>query len=431
MIPEIGQFALILALMLALTLAVLPLLGAARGNQSWIALAAPAGQAQFIFVAIAICCLGYSFITNDFSVLNVATNSNSQLPLHYRLAATWGSHEGSLLLWTFMLTIWMVAVTLFSRHLPDEIVARVLAVMATVSVGFLLFMLLTSNPFQRIFPVPADGRDLNPLLQDPAMVAHPPMLYMGYVGFSVVFAFAIAALISGRLDAIWARWSRPWTTIAWMFLTCGIALGSFWAYYELGWGGWWFWDPVENASFMPWLVGTALIHSLAVTEKRGGFKSWTVLLAITAFSLSLLGTFIVRSGVLTSVHAFASDPKRGIFILVFLLLVIGGSLLLYAWRAKQVGLGSKFEVLSRESLLLTNNVLLIVAAGSVLLGTLYPLFIDALNLGKLSVGPPYFNTVFVPLMAPAMFLIGVGPIARWKQARLPELAVRLRWAFLA
>src|SRR6202158_765867 len=429
MIPEIGQFALILALMLAVTQATLPLIGAARGIPQFVNVARPAAQAQFIFVAIAFSCLAYSFITNDFSFLNVATNSNSRLPLHYRLAATWGSHEGSLLLWTFMLTIWMVAVTLFSNHLPAEMVARVLAVMAVISTGFLLFLLLTSNPFVRQFPVPADGRDLNPLLQDPAMVAHPPMLYMGYVGFCVAFAFAVAALIGGRLDATWARWSRPWTTVAWMFLTCGIALGSFWAYYELGWGGWWFWDPVENASFMPWLVGTALIHSLAVTEKRGGFKSWTVLLAITAFSLSLLGTFLVRSGVLTSVHAFATDPKRGIFILAFLTLVIGGSLALYAWRAKQVGLGSKFDLLSRESLLLTNNVLLIVAAGSVLLGTLYPLFVDALNLGKLSVGPPYFNTVFVPLMAPAAFLIGVGPIARWKQAKIPELAVRLRWAF--
>jgi cytochrome c-type biogenesis protein CcmF len=429
MIPEIGQFALILALMLAVTQATLPLIGAARGIPQLISVARPAAQAQFIFVAIAFCCLGYSFITNDFSVLNVANNSNSHLPLNYRLAATWGSHEGSLLLWVFMLAIWMVAVTLFSKYLPDEMVARVLGVMAVISVGFLLFMLLTSNPFDRVFPVPADGRDLNPLLQDPAMVAHPPMLYMGYVGFSVAFAFAIAALISGRLDAMWARWSRPWTTVAWMFLTCGIALGSFWAYYELGWGGWWFWDPVENASFMPWLIGTALIHSLAVTEKRGGFKSWTVLLAIAAFSLSLLGTFLVRSGVLTSVHAFANDPKRGVFILGFLTLVIGGSLALYAWRAKQVGLGARFGLLSRESLLLTNNVVLVVAAGSVLLGTLYPLFIDALNLGKLSVGPPYFNSVFVPLMAPAMFLIGVGPIARWKQARLPELAVRLRWAF--
>jgi cytochrome c-type biogenesis protein CcmF len=430
MIPEIGQFALIIALLLALTQATFPLIGASRGNGAWMALAAPAGQAQFIFVAIAFCCLGYSFITNDFSVLNVATNSNSQLPLHYRLAATWGSHEGSLLLWTLMLSLWTVAVTLFSRHLPEEMVARVLSVMGIVSVGFLLFMLLTSNPFTRLSPVPIDGRDLNPLLQDPAMVAHPPMLYMGYVGFSVAFAFAIAALIGGRLDATWARWSRPWTTVAWMFLTCGIALGSFWAYYELGWGGWWFWDPVENASFMPWLVGTALIHSLAVTEKRGGFKSWTVLLAIAAFSLSLLGTFLVRSGVLTSVHAFATDPKRGVFILAFLLVVIGGSLLLYAIRAKQVGVGGKFEVVSRESLLLSNNVLLTVAAASVLLGTLYPLLVDALGGAKLSVGPPYFNLVFVPLMAPAMFLMGVGPIARWKKASLPDIVTRLRWAFV-
>lgn len=416
--------------MLALVQASLPLIGAARGIPQLVTLAKPTAQAQFIFVTIAISILAYSFITNDFSVLNVAENSNSQLPLQYRLAATWGSHEGSLLLWTFMLTIWMVAVSLFSNHLPREMVARVLSVMGMISCGFLLFMLATSNPFKRLFPIPADGRDLNPLLQDPTMVVHPPMLYMGYVGFCVAFAFAISALISGKLDATWARWSRPWTTIAWMFLTCGIALGSFWAYYELGWGGWWFWDPVENASFMPWLVGTALIHSLAVTEKRGGFKSWTVLLAIAAFSLSLLGTFIVRSGVLNSVHAFASDPKRGIFILAFLLVVIGGSLLLYAIRAKGVGLGSKFEILSRESLLLTNNVLLIVAAGSVLIGTLYPLFIDFLSNGtqKLSVGPPYFNAVFVPLMAPAMFLIGVGPIARWKQAKLPALAMRLKWA---
>ena len=431
MVPEIGQFALIVALLLAITQATLPLLGAARGNQRLIAFAAPAGQAQFIFVTIAFCCLGYSFITNDFSVLNVATNSNSQLPLHYRLAATWGSHEGSLLLWTLMLSVWTVAVSLFSKHLPEEMVARVLSVMGVVSVGFLLFMILTSNPFTRLIPAAPDGRDLNPLLQDPAMVAHPPMLYMGYVGFSVAFAFAISALISGRLDATWARWSRPWTTVAWMFLTCGIALGSWWAYYELGWGGWWFWDPVENASFMPWLVGTALIHSLAVTEKRGGFKSWTVLLAIAAFSLSLLGTFLVRSGVLTSVHAFATDPKRGIFILAFLAFVIGGSLLLYAWRAKQVGLGSKFDLVSRESLLLSNNVLLTVAAGSVLLGTIYPLIVDALGMGKLSVGPPYFTKVFVPIMVPAVFLMGVGPIARWKKASVPELVVRLRWAFLA
>ncbi len=431
MVPEVGQFALILALLLAITQCVVPMVGAARGTRSWMAVAVPAGQAQFIFVTIAFGCLAYSFITNDFSVLNVATNSNSQLPLQYRLAATWGSHEGSLLLWTLMLGLWTVAVSLFSRHLPEEMVARVLGVMGVISVGFLLFMLTTSNPFARQIPAPVDGRDLNPLLQDPAMVVHPPMLYMGYVGFSVAFAFAISALLSGRLDATWARWSRPWTTVAWMFLTIGIALGSWWAYYELGWGGWWFWDPVENASFMPWLVGTALIHSLAVTEKRGGFKSWTVLLAIAAFSLSLLGTFLVRSGVLTSVHAFATDPKRGIFILAFLAFVIGGSLLLYAWRAKEVGLGGKFDLISRESMLLSNNVLLAVAAGSVLLGTLYPLIVDALGMGKLSVGPPYFNSVFVPLMVPAVFLMGIGPIARWKKATLPELAVRLRWAFIA
>src|SRR6476661_1913191 len=362
MIPEIGQFALVVALLLALTQATLPLIGASRGNRTWIALAAPAGQAQFLFVVIAFCCLGYSFITNDFSVLNVATNSNSQLPLHYRLATTWGSHEGSLLLWTLMLALWTVAVSLFSRHLPEEMVARVLSVMGIVSVGFLLFLLTTSNPFTRILPAPPDGRDLNPLLQDPAMIAHPPMLYMGYVGFSVAFAFAISALISGRLDATWARWSRPWTTIAWMFLTCGIALGSFWAYYELGWGGWWFWDPVENASFMPWLVGTALIHSLAVTEKRGGFKSWTVLLAIAAFSLSLLGTFLVRSGVLTSVHAFATDPKRGIFILGLFAFLIGGALSLYAWRAPLLKSQAGFDLSARESFLLFNNILLVVAA---------------------------------------------------------------------
>jgi cytochrome c-type biogenesis protein CcmF len=323
----------------------------------------------------------------------------------------------------------MVAVSVFSRRLPDDMVARVLGVMGLVNVGFLSFMLFTSNPFDRLFPVPLDGRDLNPLLQDPAMVLHPPMLYTGYVGFSVAFAFAIAALLSGRLDASWARWSRPWTTIAWIFLTLGIALGSVWAYYELGWGGWWFWDPVENASFMPWLVGTALIHSLAVTEKRGTFRSWTVLLAIFAFALSLLGTFLVRSGVLSSVHAFATDPRRGIFILVFLTVVIGGSLALFAWRAPRIGLGGSFDPVSRESMLLTNNVLLVAAAGAVLLGTLYPLVLDALGLGKISVGPPYFETVFAPLMAPALFLMGIGPLSRWKKASLPDLVLRLRWAF--
>ena len=429
MIPELGNFALILALLLALIQGTLPIIGAARGIPSWIALARPVVQGQFVFVAIAFFCLAYSFVNSDFSVVNVAQNSNSNLPLQYRFAATWGSHEGSLLLWTFMLACWSVAVSVFSKHLPNDMVARVLGVMGLVSVGFLIFMLFTSNPFERMLPGAMEGSDLNPLLQDPGMVCHPPMLYMGYVGFSVAFAFAISALLSGQMDATWARWSRPWTTVAWMFLTIGIMMGSWWAYYELGWGGWWFWDPVENASFMPWLVGTALVHSLAVTEKRGSFKSWTVLLAICAFSLSLLGTFLVRSGVLTSVHAFATDPTRGIFILAFLVTITGGSLLLFAWRAPKIGLGGKFELVSRESMLLANNLLMMVAAGSILLGTLYPLFMDALELGKLSVGPPYFEAVFVPLMTPAVFLIGLGPLARWKQASLPELAVRLRWAF--
>ena len=429
MIPEIGQFALILALLLAVVQGVLPIFGAARVNPVWMDIARPAAQGQFTFVAIAFSCLAWSFIQNDFSVLNVATNSNSQLPIQYRIAATWGSHEGSLLLWVLMLNVWTVGVTVFSRHLPAAMVARVIGVLGLVSVGFILFLLLTSNPFERLLPAAAEGRDLNPLLQDPGMVIHPPMLYMGYVGFSVAFAFAIAALIGGKLDATWARWSRPWTTLAWCFLTIGIMLGSWWAYYELGWGGWWFWDPVENASFMPWLVGTALMHSLAVTEKRGGFKSWTVLLAICAFSLSLMGTFLVRSGVLTSVHAFATDPRRGIFILTFLVVVIGSSLALFAWRAPKVGLGGGFKLVSRESMLLTNNVFLLVAAGSVLLGTLYPLFLDALDLGKISVGPPYFDSVFVPLMTPALFLMGIGPMARWKEASLPDLLVRVKWAF--
>ncbi|MDO8436887.1 MAG: heme lyase CcmF/NrfE family subunit [Nitrosomonadaceae bacterium] len=429
MIPELGNFALILALLLALTQGTLPIIGAARGIPSWIALARPVVQGQFVFLAIAFGCLAYSFVNNDFSVMNVARNSNSELPIQYRIAASWGSHEGSLLLWVFMLSAWSVAVSVFSRHLPDEMVARVLGVMGLVSVGFILFLLVTSNPFDRLLPAALEGSDLNPLLQDPGMVIHPPMLYMGYVGFSVAFAFAIAALLSGQMDAAWARWSRPWTTVAWVFLTIGIMLGSWWAYYELGWGGWWFWDPVENASFLPWLVGTALVHSLAVTEKRGSFKSWTVLLAICAFSLSLLGTFLVRSGVLTSVHAFATDPARGIFILAFLVIVIGSSLLLFAWRAPKVGLGGKFDLVSRESMLLANNLLLMVAAGSVLLGTLYPLIMDSLDLGKISVGPPYFEAVFVPLMTPAIFLMGLGPLARWKQASLPELMLRLRWAF--
>jgi cytochrome c-type biogenesis protein CcmF len=431
MIPEIGNFTLIVALFLALVQGVLPIVGAARGNSVWMHSARPLAFGQFFFVAIAIACLTYSFIANDFSVLYVAQHSNSQLPTAYRVAAVWGGHEGSLLLWAFILTLWTIAVAMFSKHLPLEMVARVLGVMGLISVGFLLFMLFTSNPFDRLFPAAMDGRDLNPLLQDPGLVIHPPMLYMGYVGFSVAFAFALSALLGGKLDSTWARWSRPWTTIAWVFMTTGIALGSWWAYYELGWGGWWFWDPVENASFMPWLVGTALIHSLAVTEKRGAFKSWTVLLAIAAFSLSLLGTFLVRSGVLTSVHAFATDPKRGVFILSFLVIVIGASLLLFAWRAPKIGLGGKFDLVSRETMLLTNNVLLSVASASVFLGTLYPLFMDALGFGKLSVGPPYFNTVFVPLMIPMVMMMGLGPIARWKHASLPDIWQRVRWALVA
>jgi cytochrome c-type biogenesis protein CcmF len=432
MIPEIGHFALMLSLGVAfLAQSVLPLAGSFNGQTRWVALARPASVVHFVLVLIAYLALTAAFVNNDFSVQLVAENSNTALPTPLRIAATWGNHEGSILLWTLILAAWTVAVALFSRQLPTVMVARVVAVMGLVSTGFLLFTLFTSNPFTRLIPAAENGRDLNPLLQDPGMIFHPPMLYMGYVGFSVAFAFAVAALISGRLDSTWARWSRPWTTVAWVFLTLGIALGSAWAYYELGWGGWWFWDPVENASFMPWLVGTALIHSLAVTEKRGGFKMWTVLLAILAFSLSLLGTFLVRSGVLTSVHAFATAPTRGIFILGFLVLVIGGSLALFAWRGPRVGVGGAFEPLSREGLLLANNVLLMVATAAVMLGTLYPLLLDALNLGKISVGPAYFNAVFIPLMVPALFLMGVGPIARWKKATLPELAVQLRWAAAA
>ena len=428
MIPELGHFALWLGLGVALALGVIPMWGAARGRDDFMALARPLAYVLFALVSFASACLMASFLRNDFSVLYVASNSNSHLPIQYQFAGFWGGHEGSLLLWVQMLVVWMLAVALFSRHLPREVLARILAVMGLVSVGFLLFMLLTSNPFDRLFPVPADGRDLNPLLQDPGMVFHPPTLYMGYVGFCVAFAFAIAALIGGNLDATWARWTRPWTTVAWMFLTVGIAMGSAWAYYTLGWGGWWFWDPVENASLMPWLLGTALIHSLAVTEKRGSFKNWTVLLAILAFSFSLLGTFLVRSGVLSSVHAFATDPRRGLFILVFLTVVIGASFTLFAWRAPTVGLGARFALFSKETALLANNVLFLVSAGAVLLGTLYPLLLDALGMGKISVGPPYFDTVFVPLMAPAIFLMGVGPLARWKETSIPDLASRLKWA---
>ncbi len=433
MIPELGHFALILALMLALILGIVPLVGAFRQNERLMVLSRPLAQGQFLFVAFAFGCLVASFLANDFSVANVAMNSNTKLPAYYRVTASWGSHEGSILLWVLMLTGWTFAVSIFSRNLPDAVIARVLAVMGWISVGFLLFLLLTSNPFDRLLPPAPEGRDLNPLLQDPGMIYHPPMLYMGYVGFSVAFAFALAALLGGKLDATWARWSRPWTTAAWMFLTVGICLGSAWAYYELGWGGWWFWDPVENASFMPWLAGTALIHSLAVTEKRGIFKSWTVLLAILAFSLSLLGTFLVRSGVLTSVHAFATDPKRGVFILTFLALVIGSSLALYAWRAPALGLArapKPFSATSRELMLLANNVLLVVALATVVLGTLYPLFSSALDLGKLSVGPPYFNLVFTVLMVPVLVLMAAGPLARWRDQEASELANKLLWPLL-
>ncbi|CAN1535950.1 CcmF Cytochrome c biogenesis factor [Burkholderiaceae bacterium] len=427
MIPELGQFSLVLAAVLSVLLGVLPLWGTLRPNPTLQALARPLALLQFVLVALSFACLAYAFLNNDFSVKYVANHSNSLLPKQYQFAAVWGGHEGSLLLWMLMLTGWAAAVALFSQTLPLVMVARVLGVMGLITVGFMLFILFTSNPFDRLFPVPADGRDLNPLLQDPGLVIHPPMLYMGYVGMSVAFAFAIAALLSGRLDAAWARWSRPWTVIAWAFLTLGIGLGSWWAYYELGWGGWWFWDPVENASLMPWLVGTALIHSLMVTEKRGSFKAWTVLLAIAAFSLSLLGTFLVRSGVLTSVHAFATDPTRGVFILIFLAIVVGASLTLFAWRAPQVTLGGSMGVVSRESFMLLNSVLLVVATGAVLLGTLYPLVIDALNLGKLSVGPPYFNLVFAPLMVPLLFILVPGTIARWREAHVSEMFQELRW----
>ncbi len=422
MIPELGHLAMILALCLAVVQGTLPLVGAWRGDRVWMGLAQPAAWGQFSFLAFSFFCLTYAFMTDDFSVAYVAQNSNSALPWYYKFSAVWGAHEGSLLLWAFILAGWTFAVAIFSRQLPEDMLARVLGVMGLISIGFLLFLIVTSNPFERLLPQsPMDGRDLNPLLQDFGLVVHPPMLYMGYVGFSVAFAFAIAALLGGRLDAAWARWSRPWTLIAWAFLGTGIALGSWWAYYELGWGGWWFWDPVENASFMPWLVGTALIHSLAVTEKRGVFKSWTVLLAIAAFSLSLLGTFLVRSGVLTSVHAFATDPARGVFILVFLLLVVGGSLTLFALRAPVVKSQVGFGLWSRETLLLVNNLLLVVATAMILLGTLYPLLLDALSGAKLSVGPPYFNAMFLPLIGVLMLTLGVGVLVRWKDTPLQWL----------
>ena len=436
MLPELGQIALILALLVAALQALLPLAGAHRNKDAWMDVARPAAYAQLWLVMLAFIALTVAFVQQDFSVKYVADNSNSLLPMVYRYTAVWGSHEGSLLLWALVLAIWTGAVALFSRGLPDVVMARVLGVMGVVAVGFLAFLIFTSNPFIRLLPSPGEGRDLNPLLQDPGMIIHPPLLYVGYVGFVVPFAFAIAALLDGRVDARWLRWTRPWTNIAWGFLTLGIALGSWWAYYELGWGGWWFWDPVENASFMPWLVGAALIHSQAVTEKRGAFRGWTLLLAIAAFSLSLLGTFLVRSGVITSVHAFAADPSRGVFILVFLGIVIGSSLLLYAWRAPQLADDasekSYFAASSRETLLLANNLLLAAACAMVLLGTLYPLIADALDLGKISVGPPYFSLLFIVLMAPLVALVPFGPLTKWQRDKASRLgAMLLPWLLLS
>ncbi|WP_045825451.1 heme lyase CcmF/NrfE family subunit [Teredinibacter turnerae] len=416
MIPEFGQLSLIIALLLATCLSVVPMAGSFNGRLVWMLSARSLSVGMFVFVALAFAILAYAFYTDDFSVAYVARQSNLVLPVQYKLSAVWGGHEGSLLLWVFILASWTLAVSVFSRGLPIDVLARVLSVMGMIAVGFLLFTIATSNPFERILPnIPSDGSDLNPLLQDPGLIIHPPMLYMGYVGFSVVFAFAIAALLSGRMDAAWARWSRPWTNAAWCFLSLGIALGSWWAYYELGWGGWWFWDPVENASLLPWLVGTALIHSLAMTEKRGVYKNWTLLLAIFSFSLSLLGTFLVRSGVITSVHAFASDPTRGVFILAFLGVVVGGSLTLFAVRAQVVRSISGFDFLSREAFLLANTILFFIATLFVLLGTVYPIISDALNLGKISVGEPWFNFFFVKLMAVVALLLGIGIMLNWKK----------------
>ncbi len=428
MIPELGQLCLILALCLAVCQSVFPLVGAHRGQPGLMAVGPAAAAGQFVFVAGAFGLLASCFLQNDFSLLYVASNSNSKLPDVYRFAAIWGGHEGSLVLWALILSGWTIAVTALSGALPREIASRVTGVMGAISVGFLSFILFTSNPFLRLSPIPFDGNDLNPLLQDPAMAIHPPMLYAGYVGFSVAFAFAVATLLAGRLDQEWVRWARPWTTAAWVFLTVGIALGSWWAYYELGWGGWWFWDPVENASFMPWLVGTALMHSLAVTEKRGIFKGSTLLLAIGAFSLSLIGTFLVRSGVLVSVHSFAADPTRGLFILSFLAIVIGTALGLYAWRAPSLDRPVGFKPFSRESFLLINNILLCIAAGLVFLGTIYPLVLEALDAGKISVGPPYFETAFLIPMLPLLIAVGVGMHTAWRSAIVADVGRKLRLA---
>ena len=427
MTPELGHFALALALALALVQSTIPLLGAARGNLLWMRSSRSTAFGQVVFVGLAFAALMRAFVVSDFTVLNVANNSHSLKPMIFKVAATWGSHEGSLLLWVFILTIFGAAVAAFGSNLPETLRARTLAMQAWISVGFLSFLLFTSNPFERVFPPPLDGADLNPLLQDIGLAMHPPLLYFGYVGFSIVFSFAAAALIEGRIDTAWARWVRPWTLAAWISLTAGIALGSWWAYYELGWGGWWFWDPVENVSFMPWLLGTALLHSAIVTEKRDAFKSWTILLAILTFSLSLLGTFVVRSGLLTSVHAFAVDPERGLYILGLLAISIGGSLALYAWRAPMMEGGGLFKPISREAGLLLNNLILATATGTVLFGTLYPLFLEAVSGDKISVGPPFFNGAFVPMMLPLVFVMGLGPFLSWKRADLVGVLQRVRF----
>ena len=431
MIAEIGHFALILALLAALVQGTLPMIGAHRGDGVWMALARPASVAQLLFIAIAFFALMYAFVVSDFSVANVAQNSNSAMPMLYKVSSTWGNHEGSLILWVLILAVFGVAVAAFGNNLPPALRARVLGVQAWIATGFLAFSLFTSNPFLRLESPPLDGRDLNPLLQDPGLAFHPPFLYLGYVGFSMAFSFAVAALIEGRVDAAWARWVRPWTLAAWSFLTLGIGMGSWWAYYELGWGGFWFWDPVENASFMPWIAGTALLHSAIVSEKRDALKSWTILLAILAFSLSLMGTFIVRSGVLTSVHAFATDPARGAFILAFLVIVVGGSLTLYAVRAPQMKAGGLFAPISREGALVLNNLLLSTACATVFLGTMYPLFLDALGGGKVSVGPPYFNATFGPIMVPLIAVAAIGPLMPWKRADLMGALARLKFALAA
>ncbi|HTH17702.1 MAG TPA: heme lyase CcmF/NrfE family subunit, partial [Magnetospirillum sp.] len=428
MIAEIGHFALILALAVALLQATLPLVGAKRNDPVLMGLSGPTSVVQFLLVAVAFASLLHAYVTSDFSVLNVAQNSHTDKPLLYKVAGLWGNHEGSLLLWITILAVFGLAVSLFGGNLPPGLRSRALAVQAMITVGFLLFILFTSNPFERLEPPPINGNGLNPLLQDPGLAFHPPFLYLGYVGFSMAFSFAIAALIEGRVDAAWARWVRPWTLAAWVFLTCGIILGSWWAYYTLGWGGWWYWDPVENASFMPWLAGTALLHSAVVVEKRDALKSWTIFLAIIAFGLSLLGTFLVRSGVITSVHAFASDPTRGVFILALLVIAIGGSFTLFAVRAPNLKAGGLFAPLSREGALLLNNVLMATGAGTVLLGTLYPLLADALQLGKVSVGPPFFNSVFVPLMVPMVLAMAVGPLMSWKRSDLAGVLLRLKVA---